>query len=82
MKPFSILYSVLVLAGVVLALLLTMSSGSAPAFAQPSPVPQECTCSPGVNIGSAGAEALIMHCQCGILSCAVVTSSGQLQCAR
>lgn len=53
-----------------------------PALAQPSPVPQDCVCSPGVNLASSGTPVVIRHCQCGILSCAVVVSSGQLQCLR
>lgn len=52
------------------------------ANAQPSPQPQECACSPGVNIGTDAQPVIIRHCQCGILSCAVVVSSGQLQCER
>jgi hypothetical protein len=42
----------------------------------------ECACSRGTNLASAGAPVLIKHCQCGILSCAVVVGSGQLQCTR
>ncbi len=57
--------------------------GSNPALAQPSPRPQECVCSPGVSLtGGNGGPVLISHCQCGILTCAVVVPSGQLQCAR
>lgn len=63
------------------AALLT-SAAPAPAFAQPSPMPQDCVCSRGVNIAAAGAPVMIRHCQCGILYCAVVVSSGQLQCAK
>jgi len=75
-----LLLAVLALFAVALA-----PAGSGPlgsALAQPSPVPQECVCSPGVNIGSTGAPVIIRHCQCGILSCAVIVGSGQLQCTR
>lgn len=54
----------------------------ASAQAQPSPEPQECVCSRGVNIGTEAAPVIIRHCQCGVLSCAVVVGSGQLQCVR
>lgn len=54
----------------------------ATAQAQPSPQPQECVCSRGTNIGSEAAPVIIRHCQCGVLSCAVVVGSGQLQCVR
>lgn len=64
------------------ALALTASIHSLPANAQPSPQPQECSCSAGVNIGTHAEPVIIKHCQCGILSCAVVVSSGQLQCGR
>jgi len=63
-------------------LALTASIHSLPANAQPSPQPQECSCSPGINIGTDAQPVIIRHCQCGILSCAVVVSSGQLQCGR
>lgn len=52
------------------------------ARAQPSPEPQECVCSRGINIGTEAAPVIIRHCQCGVLSCAVVVGSGQLQCVR
>lgn len=52
------------------------------ALAQPSPQPQECVCSPGINIGSEKAPVIIKHCHCGALACAVVVGSGQLQCVR
>jgi hypothetical protein len=83
MKQTSLLFSGLA-AGAVLAaaLLAAVSAPSQPALAQPAPVPQECVCSAGVDIGSARAPVLIRHCQCGILSCAVVVSSGELQCVR
>ncbi len=64
---------VVLCAGVLLAAL---------AFAQPSPQPQDCVCSPGINIGTDAQPRTIRHCQCGFLSCAVVVESGQLQCAR
>ena len=52
------------------------------ATAQPTPQPQDCSCSPGVNLGSEEKPVIIRHCQCGILTCVVVVSSGQLQCGR
>ncbi len=67
---------------IVAAFALTASIHAPSASAQPSPQPQECTCSPGVNIGTEAQPVIIRHCQCGILSCAVVVSSGQLQCGR
>lgn len=47
-----------------------------------NPLSPECVCSAGVNIGNEAVPVMIRHCQCGVLSCAVVVSSGQLQCAR
>lgn len=70
------------LAAIGATLALTASIHSLPANAQPSPQPQECSCSAGVNIGTDAAPVIIRHCQCGILSCVVVVSSGQLQCGR
>ena len=66
-------------AGVAAATLLDSIS---PAHAQPSPMPTECVCSRGVNLGNDSAPVIIRHCQCGILNCVVVVSSGQLQCTR
>lgn len=83
MKRTSLLYSGVAVGGVLAAaLLVVFGSSPAPALAQPAPVPQECVCSEGVNIGSARTPVMIRHCQCGILSCAVVVSSGELQCVR
>lgn len=83
MKRTSLLYSGLAVATVLgAALLAVVSAPSQPAFAQPAPVPQECVCSAGVNLGEARSPVVIRHCQCGILSCAVVVPSGQLQCVR
>lgn len=83
MKRTSLLYSGLA-AAVVLsaALFAVVSAPSQPAFAQPAPVPQECVCSAGVTLGESRPPVVIRHCQCGILSCAVVVPSGQLQCVR
>lgn len=63
-------------------LILAASASTAPAHAQLNPVPPECTCSRGTNLGDDANPVVIRHCQCGILSCAVVVSSGQLQCVR
>lgn len=52
------------------------------AWAQPSPQPQECVCSVGINIGTEKAPVIIKHCHCGAIACAVVVRSGQLQCVR
>lgn len=65
-----------------LGLALGWIAGPAPAHAQPSPTPPECVCSQGTNLGTASAPVIIRHCQCGILSCAIVVSSGQLQCTK
>jgi hypothetical protein len=59
-----------------------LASYATSALAQPSPEPPECTCSPGINIGTQANPVIIRHCQCGIMSCVVVVSSGQLQCSR
>jgi hypothetical protein len=75
----SALAAIALLAG---AAVLVTTTGPAPAYAQLSPEPVECACSRGTNLASAGAPVLIKHCQCGILSCAVVVGSGQLQCTR
>lgn len=69
--------SVLAVAATVLT-----SATPAPAFAQPSPMPQECVCSRGVNLAAEGTPVMIRHCQCGILYCAVVVNSGRLQCTK
>lgn len=52
------------------------------AVGQPSPQPQACVCSVGVNLGTDAQPRTLLHCQCGILSCAVFVESGQLQCAK
>lgn len=70
---------------ILLALLVTsvlLAAYAIPALAQPSPEPPECACSPGINIGTQANPVIIRHCQCGIMSCVVLVSSGQLQCAR
>lgn len=83
MSTRSILCSALAAVGLVAgAAVLATSTGPAPAYAQPSPEPVDCACSRGTNLASAGAPVLIKHCQCGVLSCAVVVGSGQLQCTR
>jgi len=61
---------------------LVSSLSPATAHAQPSPMPTECVCSRGVNIGSDSSPVVIRHCQCGILNCAVVVNTGQLQCSK
>lgn len=53
-----------------------------PVNAQPSPQPQACACSEGVNLGTTSAPVIIRYCQCGSMNCVVVVSSGQLQCTR
>jgi len=83
MSTGSMLWSGLAAVGLLAgAATLAVSGWPAAALAQPSPEPQECMCSRGVNLATNGAPVLIRHCQCGILSCAVVVSSGQLQCVR
>ncbi len=71
-----------VLGCLAIAAALLAAIPATPALAQPSPIPQDCVCSPGVNLSTSGTPVVIRHCQCGILSCAVVVSSGQLQCLR
>jgi hypothetical protein len=81
MKSRSILWSGLAAVGVLAgAATMAVSGWPATALAQPSPEPPECNCSRGLNLATNGAPVLIRHCQCGILTCAVVVSSGQLQC--
>lgn len=65
-----------------LGLAVGWTASPAPAYAQPSPTPPECVCSQGTNLGTPSAPVIIRHCQCGILSCAVLVNSGQLQCTK
>lgn len=65
-----------------MGLLGFLAADSPQAWAQPSPQPQECVCSPGLNIGTEKAPVIIRHCHCGAIACAVVVGSGQLQCVR
>ncbi|MFC5768391.1 hypothetical protein [Thauera sinica] len=71
-----------VIAAFAAAAALIASTAAERAHAQPSPMPTECVCSRGVNLGTDSAPVVIRHCQCGILNCAVVVSSGQLQCSK
>lgn len=64
------------------AVLVTGFFVASTAVGQPSPQPQECVCSVGVNIGTDAQPRTLRHCQCGILSCAVLVEAGQLQCTR
>lgn len=83
---------VLAVAAVVLVVLVGALAGGVPVVQAQSgpvagglssnPLSPECVCSAGVNIGTESAPVMIRHCQCGVLSCAVVVGSGQLQCAR
>jgi hypothetical protein len=81
MKTRSILWSGLAAVGVLAgAATMAVSGWPGTALAQPTPEPTECNCSRGLNLAAGGSPVLIRHCQCGILTCAVVVSSGQLQC--
>ncbi|MGL1834859.1 hypothetical protein ACKVEX_14790 [Rhodocyclaceae bacterium SMB388] len=83
MKPLTPLRSVAILG--LLALIGLVSAVFVlpqPVGAQPSPQPQACACSEGVNLGTANAPVMIRNCQCGSMNCVVVVSSGQLQCTR
>jgi hypothetical protein len=83
MKRTSLLYAGVALGcGLAAVLLIGQGSFLQPAFAQPAPMPQECVCSAGVTLGESRPPVVIRHCQCGILNCAVVVPSGQLQCVR
>ena len=69
----------LVIAG--LAVAVSGQSSISEAHAQPSLAPQECTCSAGFNLSSAGAPASVLrNCQCRALQCVVHVQPGQLQC--
>lgn len=66
----------------ILATSALLAAHAIPALAQPSPEPPECTCSPGINVGTQANPVIIRHCQCGVMSCVVNVTSGRLQCAR
>ena len=70
--------AVVVIGGV--ALLGTPNASALPA--QINQGPQDCACSAGINVGSTQAPVMLKQCICGQLQCAVLPSSGQLQCAR
>lgn len=60
-----------------------LGAGSAAALpAQINQEPQDCACSGGINVGTKQAPVVLKQCICGQLQCAVLPSSGQLQCAR
>jgi hypothetical protein len=71
-------------AGLALAggLVTVGSTTAAPALAQFNPEPQDCACSRGTDVGTAGAPVILKHCMCGQLQCAVLPAAGQLQCSR
>lgn len=63
--------------------LLTLdTTTAAPATLQINPVPQECACSSGVDVGVSKHKVLLKHCTCGQMQCAVLAEAGQLQCSR
>lgn len=78
----SAIRKLLVVVACALGLLGVLAADSPQAWAQPSPQPQECVCSVGINIGTEKAPVIIKHCHCGAIACAVVVGSGQLQCVR
>jgi hypothetical protein len=58
------------------------STTAAPATLQINPVPQDCACSAGIDVGAPKDRVLLKHCTCGQLQCAVLADAGQLYCTR
>lgn len=69
----------LALAGGLLAI---DSTTAAPPSLQINPVPQDCACSAGVDVGAPKERVMLKYCTCGQLQCAVLAEAGQLQCTR